>query len=489
MGFIGRLKELSEYNRKIDEKKKEIEDCTRSVESMTANLKQLQEFIVKAKREQEDAILLRNAELRKTEEQQKNMIAQYADQLSKTTDQLSQTKTEFEQLRNELRKAKQEQKDAENKVIRAENTLRLLKASTTKAKHNLNSLGALTPATYNEIQRLVPHNELHLHTYDSPSLRQMSKDLNKQITDALKRYEKNFVTKTNKALYQLMTLTLRAEMQNILYALSYSRLDKSKADLKTILNKCYHIAVDGSPGMVTTLQAFVSEIEVLFEKSIEIEYAYYTKREQEKAEQQALRAQMRQEAEERKALEREREKIEKEEAKYRDEISRVEQQLSQCQDQETIQQLKAKIIELTKQLNAVEETKESIINRQNGKAGCVYIISNLGSFGPNVFKVGMTRRSEPMDRIRELGDASVPFRFDVHSFIFSNDAVALETELHRRMEPYRKNKINYRKEFFEISIDEIEKLVYEIDPTAEFNRTMVALEYNRGKELAEARES
>lgn len=145
-------------------------------------------------------------------------------------------------------------------------------------------------------------------------------------------------------------------------------------------------------------------------------------------------------------------------------------------------------MELQGQLNRVEEKKEEISKLQNGKAGVVYIISNLGSFGENTFKVGMTRRMEPMDRVKELGDASVPFSFDVHSFIFSDNAVALENELHKRLVNKRKNRVNARKEFFDVTIEELETLVQEINPTAEFRKTMIATEYRQGlkeKEQAE----
>lgn len=91
----------------------------------------------------------------------------------------------------------------------------------------------------------------------------------------------------------------------------------------------------------------------------------------------------------------------------------------------------------------------------------------------------MTRRMEPMDRVNELGSASVPFKFDVHSFIFSDDAVGLEHALHERLNDRRTNKVNLRKEFFDLSIDELETLVQELDPTAEFNKTMLAVEYRQ----------
>ena len=125
----------------------------------------------------------------------------------------------------------------------------------------------------------------------------------------------------------------------------------------------------------------------------------------------------------------------------------------------------------------VKRIEGEIAKRQNGKAGTVYIISNLGSFGPDVFKVGMTRRLVPQDRVDELGDASVPFEFDVHSFMFSEDAVGLEARLHERLAAYRVNKLNARKEFFRVSLDDIERMVQETDPTASFNRTMTAGEY------------
>ena len=97
----------------------------------------------------------------------------------------------------------------------------------------------------------------------------------------------------------------------------------------------------------------------------------------------------------------------------------------------------------------------------------------------------MTRRLEPMDRIHELGSASVPFEFDVHSFIFSNDAVTLEATLHRELNQKRVNKVNLRKEFFRVSIDELEQLVLQHDPTAEFNRTMLAEQYHQSLNRAE----
>ena len=228
------------------------------------------------------------------------------------------------------------------------------------------------------------------------------------------------------------------------------------------------------------MKKFLVEAESLYTESIKIEYEYYVQKERIKEEQKALREQMKQEAEERKQLELERKKVEKEESKYNNEINNINQLISSTSDSTKIAELQARLRELEIQLNDVKNKKDDIIKLQNGQAGYVYVISNLGSFGNDVFKVGMTRRLEPMDRIHELSNASVPFSFDVHSFIFSDNAVELEKQLHQELNDYRVNKVNLRKEFFKISIDNLEELVQRISPASEFNKTMLAEQYKQG---------
>ena len=105
----------------------------------------------------------------------------------------------------------------------------------------------------------------------------------------------------------------------------------------------------------------------------------------------------------------------------------------------------------------------------NQRAGYVYIISNIGSYGENIFKIGMTRRLDPTERVSELGDASVPFNFDIHAMIFSDDAPALEAALHRAFEDRKLNMVNTRREFFNVTLDEIKEVVKKnFDKTVEF---------------------
>lgn len=329
-----------------------------------------------------------------------------------------------------------------------------------------------------ELEELSPSVILKLHCMDVKDLKKAYCENDKQIDALLSKYSARYTTKANQAIYKLMVIALRAELQNILYNLKYEKLDTSIEDVKKVTQKYLKIAGDGNQSIVGTLTKFIGEIEYLFINAVKIEYNYYVKKEQARQEQLAIREQMRQEAEERKALEAERKKVEKEESKYLSEIEKLQSQLIDSKDVE-LEKLNARILELQSQLSKVVLKKEEITNLANGKAGNVYIISNLGSFGENVFKVGMTRRFNPQDRVNELGDASVPFRFDVHSFIFSDDAVSLESKLHNILNDRRVNKVNMRKEFFNVSIDELEQLVTEIEPTAEFNKTMLAEEFRQ----------
>lgn len=335
-----------------------------------------------------------------------------------------------------------------------------------------------------ELEEISPSVILKLHCMDIKDLRKAYRLNDKQIDSILQKYSARYTTKANQAIYKLMVIALRAELQNILYNLKYEKLDTSIGDVKKVTQKFLKVAAEGNQSIAGTLTKFIGEIEYLFINAVKIEYNYYVKKEQARQEQLAIREQMRQEAQERKALEAERKKVEKKESKYNTEIEKLQNQLQSASSSE-LEQLNARILQLQAQLSEVVLKKEEISNLANGKAGNVYVISNLGSFGENVFKIGMTRRLNPQDRVDELGNASVPFKFDVHSFIFSDDAVGLESKLHEMLNQKRVNKVNMRKEFFNVTIDELEELVTEIEPTAEFNRTMAAEEYRQSLSTTE----
>ncbi|MCI6407910.1 DUF4041 domain-containing protein [Veillonella caviae] len=191
-------------------------------------------------------------------------------------------------------------------------------------------------------------------------------------------------------------------------------------------------------------------------------HLYQVKLEDEREQKKIIQDQLKEEEKVRREIERQKAKIEKDETQFKNEIAKLMKYLQKTDNDVEKNLYIDKIKECEDKLSELEEVKSDVLNReQNTRAGFVYIISNIGSFGENVFKIGMTRRLEPMDRIKELSSASVPFEFDVHAMIFSDDAPTLENTLHTTFRDYEVNKVNHRKEFFNIPLEEIEKVVTE----------------------------
>ncbi|GAB2631070.1 DUF4041 domain-containing protein [Kribbella swartbergensis] len=171
---------------------------------------------------------------------------------------------------------------------------------------------------------------------------------------------------------------------------------------------------------------------------IELTADYLAKVEDEKERVRAQREQQREEEAARREFEREKARLLKEQSHYETALARVRA----SGDADAIAQLEAQIAEIEASIAGVEAREANI------RTGYVYIISNVGSFGPKMIKIGMTRRLDPLDRVRELGDASVPFKFDVHAIIFSEDALGLEGALHAAFATKRVNRVNLRREYF-----------------------------------------
>ncbi len=458
---------LADAEAKLKSSELEVQHLSNELALANAKLKELNadEYLavqqqIEALNKESESMIRQRVDLANTEAALRLEIVKANEEYAKLTKQVETQKKKLVRIK-ELYKGMELSLDKFYQVNANENSLRLIEDELSEA------------------ESLAPTVTLKLHAMDIKELRKTYNANNKQIDAILKQYEDRYTTKANAAIYRLMVLALRAELQNILYNLKYEKLDTSVEQVKVMTDKYLKIAAAGNQSIAGTLVKFIGQIEQLFINAVKIEYNYYVKKEQARQEQLAIRQQMREEAEERRVLEEQRKQIEKEESKYTSEIEKLETQLQSTVEDSKLAELQARIAELQAQLQAVSEQKEEILQLQNGKAGNVYIISNLGSFGENVFKVGMTRRLDPMDRVNELGDASVPFKFDVHSFIFSDNAVDLEKNLHERLNAKRLNKVNIRKEFFNISIDELEALVTEIEPTAEFNRTMLAEEYRQ----------
>lgn len=190
-------------------------------------------------------------------------------------------------------------------------------------------------------------------------------------------------------------------------------------------------------------------------------YEYAAKKQEEKEILAEEREREREEKKLQKKLEKEKNKFNRENDRINDELEKAKAEIQAANDEEKAK-LEAEIAKLKAQLEKNNEEIEKIDEwRETPGAGYVYIISNIGSFGEGVFKIGVTRRDDPEERIRELSNASVPFKYDSHVFIFSKDAYTLESNLHERFDKKRVNKVNRRKEFFNITIDDVKKIVEE----------------------------
>lgn len=191
-------------------------------------------------------------------------------------------------------------------------------------------------------------------------------------------------------------------------------------------------------------------------RELELTADFLAKQDEEKERRRELREAQREEDKLQREIERERARLTKERDHHLGALARLRASQS-VDDAQALAALEGKLAEVDGQLAAVDAREANI------RAGYVYVISNIGAFGERMVKIGLTRRLEPMDRVHELGDASVPFRFDIHALIFSEDAVSLEHRLHKEFEPRRVNKVNQRREFFYATPAEVREVLTRLD--------------------------
>ena len=277
---------------------------------------------------------------------------------------------------------------------------------------------------------------------------------------------------------KLLLRAFNVECDDIVANVKVSNLDRSIERIEKISEQISKLgktmAIGISPGYV---RLKIDEVKLALD--------YQQKKQEEKERQKELRAQEREEAKVLKEIEEERKRLKKEQTHYENALKTVLAQIEK--NGETVELLEKKS-QLESQINDTSKAIEDVDYREaNRKAGYVYIISNIGAFGENVYKIGMTRRLDPQERVDELGDASVPFNFDIHAMIFTEDAPGLETALHNAFESKKLNKINTRREFFTVSLDEIKTEVRKnFDKTVEWIDIPEAEQYRQSKLLNES---
>ena len=240
-----------------------------------------------------------------------------------------------------------------------------------------------------------------------------------------------------------------------------------KQRLQKVIDLCRGIGFEISESQESNL---LGDLKAEFEKVVRAAF--------EREEQARIRAQIREEQKREREIQRELDRLAREKAAIQ---AALEKALAEAQDEHSaeVEALKQRLAE------AEANSQRAISQAQLTKSGHVYVISNIGSFGQEVYKVGLTRRLEPLDRVKELGDASVPFPFDVHMMFSSDDAPKLERTLHHALHKNRLNRVNPRKEFFRSSIDEIRRIVEENHGEVQYQADPEALEYRQSLEISD----
>ena len=279
--------------------------------------------------------------------------------------------------------------------------------------------------------------------------------------------------KLMKDISNLALMSFNDYCDTLIVKLKYSGIDKVKDNITNKYNKINKL-----------LKSFCSRISVdllklKFEEA-DLKCGWLRKKEEEKEEIKRKEAEIREQLKLEEEINKAKEKIQYEQSKYNTEIVRLQEQLINEQGNNKV--IKKQLAKLQDKISKLEEKKKDVLNRQiNKKSGWIYVISNPLLDG--VVKIGVTRRLNAMDRINELGSASVPFKFKVHSIIFSEDAFKLEHDLHIAFDDYRVNKVNKQKEHFRVSLDAVKEEVLKHNPTATFIDNPTVDEYELSKAM------
>jgi len=266
---------------------------------------------------------------------------------------------------------------------------------------------------------------------------------------------------------ELGTRYLKENVKWLGATLTANNFAACKQRLLDVIERCRGV---GLPVPDTQQSALIADLKAEFERLVKAAF--------EREEQARIRARIREEQKVQNEIDRELKQLDRERAAIQ---AALDKALAQARGEhnEEVERLKARLAE------AEQKAERAKSRAEMTKSGYVYVISNLGSFGENVFKIGMTRRLEPLDRVRELGDASVPFPFDVHMMVSSEDAPKLENALHRELHRDRLNKVKPRKEFFKASIDRIREIVLKNHGEVEYVADMEALQYRQSLGMSE----
>ncbi|KRM19494.1 chromosome segregation ATPase [Ligilactobacillus hayakitensis DSM 18933 = JCM 14209] len=463
-------KEWKKYNTKIDEKKKELASIKEEVR--IAKEKEIEKYNLQLSSKQVELNQYEKimAEVQKTIDSKKSMLNEIESDLSKYGEKTS-LKESIEKDKLEIFELQGKIEELKNQIISYDDQV------------NIESFGLYNPH-YSFTSSVEYKQKLD-------DVRQLQKSLIKDGTAGViteKLLFNNSLAEGQKVQNQNIKQLIRTfniECEAAINKVTLSNMER----IETRINRSFETLNKLNEGNLIKLSPTYLRLKI---DELHLAFEYEQKKAEEK---EILREQREKEKEERKAqaeIARQRKAVEKERKKQAEHFKQAEALLKEKMENltdnndEKYKSLQAEVAKLKAQLAELDEKEASLDYRENhSTAGYVYIISNIGAFGKNVFKIGVTRRLEPLARIKELSSASVPFSFDVHALIFSDDAYKLETDLHNYFDKYRVNKVNNRKEFFGITIDQVKEALNKYyNQTFEFTEIPEAEEYRKSLEIS-----
>ena len=490
-------KQIAELQQKLAIEEQQYNDAQRTIAELSdlieraggGEITRMRALVEQTRQEQEAAI----ASLRQQHEQRAAQLAQ--EQEAAIASLRQQHEQRAKQLAQEQAAAEKRLRDINKEVARSEVKLERVKVKTTDQEATLEHVKEKTVQQEAKLRALgirydegVEMLDFGWTDYKSPAassialkeqLDEVRATIKKMIrTGAAVDASENFTFNNSKAkgnkfvrdMAKMMLRAYNAEAENCVLTVKAGNGDVARRRLERARDQIVKL------GALIDLQ-ITFHYHQLRIKELELTLQYQNAKKAEKEAEREKRARLREQARAEKELRAERERLEKERQHYLNVLTAVED-AGNSTEAEKLRQQRAEI----------EEGINDVVKREaNSRAGYVYVISNIGSFGERMVKIGMTRRLDPMDRVRELGDASVPFNFDVHALFFSDDAVSVETELHHRFAARRVNRINARREFFYATPAEVREALKDIAGNLlEFTEEPEAEQYRLSLEEARA---
>ncbi len=384
------------------------------------------------------------------------------EEIARLKAQMTPEQIQLADVTGELERAKAQLRTIQQSLLQAQNELAAKKAQIIETDEAIlmQSFGFYTPH--------YSCSSSEQYQYRLKAIRDMQKGMIKDgsaVSGNMNWQVNGSAANGRKMVADMQKLLLRAYNAECDDAIEHVKFNNIESCQKKITASAEAISKLGSMMSIAISPRYIS----LKISELNLMHEYQMKKQDEKEEQKRLREELREQAKLQKEIENARKEIEKEQTHYQNALKKLDMQIASAGEAEK-EMLAEKRAEITAQLSELDKAIKDVDYRAaNQKAGYVYVISNIGAFGEGVYKIGMTRRLDPTERIEELGDASVPFDFDIHAMIFTEDAPKLEAALHKAFEDRRVNMINARREFFRVSLDEIKSVIRQnFDKTVEF---------------------